>query len=348
MLLRIKNCNATREFEKKENSNKERNTMVLTRNSSLYILMLLRTFVLSIGVIQTTFITQQWNYPRHSTISLLSPRTIENPNATLRFGASYTYTSSPILIQSQNSTEISLSLHDFFKSKEHRDFLLIGSGNMKVMKKESSPRNICTTRLNALWEKEASFFTKSGIEESNEDVERVDLLIETSFLVFVLNASAILGVKLTKDGECEEVFTDGKVHSPEFQFLLLTENFAADGPPPLVWIFDQLTGRYREKSSLVDKTNDSHIIHTFLRVWASDSKSIQGDIRADRIVFKACCRAEVEINFPPVLLQILPVAKEIIEKEGNVALKRSMERDIVPGVNKFRDAYILWERKKRY
>ena len=38
--------------------------------------------------------------------------------------------------------------------------------------------------------------------------------------------------------------------------------------------------------------------------------------------------------------------KEIIEKQGNKALTRRMERDLVPGVNAFREAFIKWQQRR--
>jgi len=267
-------------------------------------------------------------------------------DAVLRFVASYTYTSSPVYLHRHNNTLASHTLHDFFKSDEHRNCLLIGSNNMKVRK----PLTLLKTQPKQMFDwcfhKESMHFKSYGIEEyKNQNTDILELLIKTPFLVFAINASALIGIILTKDGEREELFVETKIHSPEYQFLLLAEDFEADGPPPLVWIFNQLTGRGNKKSLQPELPNDPHTIHTYLRVWASDAKSYKGDIKADRIVFKASCRAEININFPSILLQILPVPKEIIEKQGNKALLQSMERDIVPGVNEFREAFIRWGRK---
>lgn len=209
-------------------------------------------------------------------------------DAVLRFSASYTYTTSPIYLHRRNETKSSLTLHDFFNSKEHRNCLLIGSNNMKV-REPILFKNTKKSLFEACWEKEALCFQKFGVEHANNrHVEILELLIKTPFLVFVINASALVGVILTKDGEKEELFVGNKIHSPEYQFLLLAEDFEAEGPPPLVWIFNQLTGRGSKKGLKPELPNDPHTIHTYLRVWASDVKSYQeGDIKADRIVFKA-------------------------------------------------------------
>ncbi len=256
-------------------------------------------------------------------------------DAVLKFSASYSYTSSPIYLQRQNST--SSSLQEFFRSEEHRNCLLVGSGNMKV-KKTSKMTKVRRSVFETRWNEEVSYFQTSGIERSDEDVQMLELLVETPFLIFIINAVALFGVKVVLGGEKEE-------HSTEYQFLLLAEDFEASGEsPPLVWIFNQLTGKGDQKIlSPKILLHEPHRIHTYLRVWASDFKSMEGD--KDRIVFKAKCKAEISFEFASILLQILPAAKEFIEKEGNKALACSMERDIVPGVDGFREAFIKWQRQ---
>ena len=283
-----------------------------------------------------------------STSSLqLKKDTTKHDDAVLNFAASYTYTTSPVLFHSYNETDNdSPTLHTFFRNNKYRNILLIGSNNLRVQKPttllQSKPRAL----FDSCWKKEANHFKSYGIDQSSaRHVDLLELLIKTPFLVFTIKASTLVGVILTKDGEKEEIFVENKKHSPEYQFLLLAEDFQADGPPPLVWIFNQLTGRGSKKKLEPKLPNDPHLIHTYLRVWASDAKSYSGYINTDRIVFKACCRTEINIKFPAILLNILPVPKEVIEKQGNKVLMFSMERDIVPGVNEFRQAYIKWKRK---
>jgi hypothetical protein len=265
-------------------------------------------------------------------------------DAMLRFVSSYSYTSSPVYLQRQNTTLATHTLHQFFSHDEHRNCLLVGSGNIKVTK--PSFKNVGQSAFDSRWNQEALHFQSKGIERSSKGMETLELSVKTPFLVFLIHAVAEFGVRQTKDGDSEELFADGKVHSPEYQFLLLAEDFAAEGPPPLVWIFNQLTGKGGYRMLPLKASNEEHNIHFYLRVWASDSKSIKGDIKADRIVFKATCRAEINIKFPSILLNILPASKEIIEKQANKALVQSMERDIVPGVNEFREAFIKWQRRQ--
>lgn len=317
-------------------------------------IILILSFLYS-GIIQVTpfiatdrylFLQQRTKRPT-STLHHLQKDSTKN-DAILRFSATYKYTTSPILLHRQNETNHTTfsTLHNFFSIDKHRNCLLIGSNNLRVRKPTSLLQSKPRSLFDSCWNREALHFKAFGIEQSkNRNVDILELLIKTPFLVFSINSSTLVGVIMTKDGEKEEVFVDNKLHSPEYQFLLLAEDFEADGPPPLVWIFNQLTGRGRKERLEAELPNDPHTIHTYLRVWASDAKSYSGDIKADRIVFKASCRTEININFPSILLKILPVPKEVIEKQGNKVLMFSMERDLVPGVDEFREAFIKWKRE---
>jgi hypothetical protein len=76
------------------------------------------------------------------------------------------------------------------------------------------------------------------------------------------------------------------------------------------------------------------------RVWATPKPD------GKNLVFKTKADVKVNIKFPTLLLQLLPVEKKIIEKEASKALQKSLERDLPPGLKKFRDTYIRWLRSK--
>ena len=39
-------------------------------------------------------------------------------------------------------------------------------------------------------------------------------------------------------------------------------------------------------------------------------------------------------------MNILPVPKERIERQGNAALAQNMKRDVIPGIDAFRNAFV--------
>jgi hypothetical protein len=243
----------------------------------------------------------------------------------------------------------------------------------------------------AHFQRDGLLHSPSSRMEDDQKYDFIDLVIKTPFLVFIINVVAMLGIKLAvnegdegiqsqmKDEKADNMNTTNADHGssnssvpvPEYQFVLLAEDFVADGPPPLVWIFNQLTGigvgkrkpltSFSSSSPLNqlllknEEQKQQHLIHAFLRVWPSKAetyhyhtKNLDFDIPVDNIVFNAQCRAEINIKFPSILLRILPVPKEVIERQGEKALLESMERDILPGLLKFRRSYLRWLRKHHH
>lgn len=215
-----------------------------------------------------------------------------------------------------------LALLEFFSSDDHRNHLLIGRGNMRVTK---LPKSYNTTRLFCRWKEESRFFDMT-LPTVITNQKFTMLAVSTNFLIFSIIAEAILGVELfaPKRPSHNHIHLAETI-SPEYQFVLLEESFYADGPPPMVWLFNQITG----VDNIVDKPAGdelkSHSSHVFFRVWTKETSN-------STIAFTAQTKADISFNFPSVLLNLLPVSKDIIEKQGNAALKNSMEKDVLPGL----------------
>ena len=168
-----------------------------------------------------------------------------------------------------------------------------------------------------------------GAEQPNSNDKLLSVSVNTPFLVFVLRVQAMIGVKLLWHSHKSPTSKNEKVLLPEYQFTLLDQKFTADGPPPLVFIFNQLTGI--QKTAKGTYTQPNHALFTVIAKPSADFKSIS---------FISRMTAELNIRFPEILLQLLPVPKERIEKEGSISLKRNMERDIPPSVDLFTKAYV--------
>jgi hypothetical protein len=202
----------------------------------------------------------------------------------------------------------------------------VGTGNIKVEPWEAQRSVLPEALFKHRWVEEAQLF---GLEKPVDSDKLIKLKLETSFLVFTIYAIAVLGVKLLLPQKSD---IDEK-HGPEYQLTLLGEEFHADGPPPLVWIFNQITGADKPTKASAD-----HKIHGMFRFWATTKPD------GNNLVFETKEDIQVNIKFPTLLLQLLPVEKKIIEKEASQALQKSLERDLPPGLKNFRDAYIRWLR----
>jgi len=279
-------------------------------------------------------------------VSLSSPRCIErsaldhhrsdnSDTSGLRFAASTTYTSRDVPVPSDDKY-----IAQFFDMSNNSRFLLLAKGTMNEVRL-AEDKDI--SKYLARWTEEAE---RMGAAKPDPGDQLITVSVKTPFLVFVINVAATIGVKLLLHDEqgsrdentssIESTSSEGRtLLTPEYQFTLLEQSVSAEGPPPLVFIFNQLTGINRKVKGTYVQPN-----HALFRVEAILSPDRK------RLSFVSHMKAELNIRFPKVLLNLLPVPKEQIEKQGSVNLKRNMKRDVPPGVDLFREAYLRWQRRK--
>jgi hypothetical protein len=178
-------------------------------------------------------------------------------------------------------------------------------------------------------------FFKLDLSPEEANPKFVMLSVWTDFLVFTIIADAVLGVLLVPKRPLHTHTKTTFNFLPEYQFVLLEESFHADGPPPLVWLFNKLTGLDR-----TDQDSSHHSNHVFFRVWVEETSNCT-------IAFSSQSKADLSFNFPSFLLNLLPVSKDIIENQGNSALQKSIEKDVSPGLESFLKSYLQWLKKKR-
>lgn len=263
--------------------------------------------------------------------------------STLRFRANLSYTSPPAPLPPFRAAIGSKekALADFMAHEHARNQLLSGTGNLHP----SSMLSLSNHRSMALWlrfrdEAQRLLPEMTILSFDKADVDFIRLRMQTSFLVFTIMATAILGHHQlsslsppTNPTNAEPMDEDSSVtiQTPQHTLLLLQEDFQVQGPPPLVWIFEQLTGVQKRHENRRQK----HTHHGLFRYWAES-------IPNDRVIFRSETQAEIGFEFPSFLLKILPVPKEVIEEQGNISLKKSMQRDVSAGMEKLQGAYLDW------
>ncbi|KAL3771232.1 hypothetical protein ACHAWO_005172 [Cyclotella atomus] len=258
----------------------------------------------------------------HSTSMPTTKRPSKNQHTSgLRFKASTMYKSKDApLPQCNNSVDKLTSFFDTDKTYFH--LLAKGTRNrVHDVDKHQVPKYLDR------WTKEAHML---GCDKPTTNDLLLALSVTTPFLVLVLKVTAIIGVKLVwRSYSCQS--THESIKLPEYQFILLDQSFSADGPPPLVFIFNQLTGINKTAKGTYEQPN-----HALFTATAEPSQDRR------RVAFVSNMTAEINVRFPELLLKLLPVRKEVIEKEGSASLKKNMERDVHPGVDLFRNAYVDW------
>ena len=110
--------------------------------------------------------------------------------------------------------------------------------------------------------------------------------------------------------------------APEHHFTLLDSQLTAKGTPPLVWLFSQLVGK--NKQTLTTSSTVVRIEQT----------------KHDQVAFTSTATIEIELSIPKRFMKVINGSKEIIELQGSEALQGFLEKESVPGLQRFRDSYV--------
>jgi len=232
---------------------------------------------------------------------------VETKNSMLqaKFVATKDITTDPVSVPNEPRF-----LQDFFMIKDHRDLLfpyefsLVDSGD---------PSDEDASRVSTLGKHQLPSLPESST------------LVDTNVLEFVSAGLNFPGIKVTSIMKMSsQLFLSGAEKMPEYRFILLESTTKAEGPRPLVWLFNKLTKA---------ENNQEQSTFSYTR--------ISGEIRGGKLVFHANARLEVRINIPRVMLKLLPVKLETFEEQGSKSLEGAM-KDLERSINRFKDAYIQW------
>lgn len=227
--------------------------------------------------------------------------------ATLKFSANTSFTSGAA---PKASSEKVL---EFFQMEENRNYLVSSGGTQQVEAAAS------TADLTDRWKIEAD-----RMDAEEPTLEDVILRVKTGSISFPglkLVSTALIGSKLLKP-------SDASMY-PEFQFTLITDERSVKGAPPIVWIYNQLTGGGKR-----DEKTKGGTAHSFSRVTV-------GEI-GDEINFSISAMLEIDVNFPSLLLRLLPISKEKAEAQGSAAVLKTISKGIEASIMGFRDNYNSW------
>lgn len=196
----------------------------------------------------------------------------------------------------------------FFENTENRNLLVTAGG------KRPCEELSMTADLLQEW-KEAC----DSVGAQHPDESDVVLSIKTGGIDFPglhLVSLAKIGVKLIREP------------SPRYEFVLIGDEQTVTGLPPVVWIYNKLTGSGDdgEKSSSASSSSLSVISYD----ETEDGKTI----------IKSKASLSVEVNFPTILLKILPTNKEKAEETGGKALCKTVEKDVQASMDAFEKMYL--------
>lgn len=161
------------------------------------------------------------------------------------------------------------------------------------------------------------------------------------FLGIKLHSVVTVGTQLLKgyDSEGKIIPTRPFLGCPEFQFTLLGSRFSAEGPRPLVWLFNKITRRQESTNFAKRKSyygNDRPVVtRGFTRIW---SEAV-GD---GKIIFCTDANLESQLRIPRLLTRLLPMSLDKMEEQGSKTLQNAIEKDIAPAMERCGKVYIDW------
>jgi len=213
----------------------------------------------------------------------------------------------------------SKSLAEFFSKNEHRNLLL-----------SKDPNNIQVTSPTKeqmdIWIVEAK---ASGGALPTKDDEVVQVETSMQFPGLKMTTTTILGTKLVLPRpEPEEGARPPNL--PEYQFTLIDSTQSVRGIPPAMWLYNKITGASSSTSSKERMTS------SFTTVKVNQLST------SDQISFSTDAKLEVKLDIPTIMLKILPVSVDKIEKQGATSMQKAIEKDVEPALQRFFDAYTRW------
>jgi len=117
--------------------------------------------------------------------------------------------------------------------------------------------------------------------------------------------------------------------SPRYEFVLIGDEQSVKGLPPVVWVYNKLTGSGDDGEKSESSTSTSSLT-TIAYDETEDGKTI----------IKSNASLSVAVNFPSILLKILPTNKEKAEETGGKALCKTLEKDVVASLEAVEKAYM--------
>jgi hypothetical protein len=228
--------------------------------------------------------------------------------STLKFGGKMIYESKPFPIPNDLSR-----LHDFMSSKETEMILL--SGGKNVTEIEYLNDDSLISDYMDRWKEEAKKFGGEPPQPGDSIIRVVPSGIK--ILTVSILPKSVVGTKVIRKG----LF-------PEFQAILVDDIPTAQGPMPLVRLFDLIVN-----SGSKDNRNES----AFLKLWVR----MQEDNTA---IFVAESQMHLEFTFPSFIL--IPIKKEQSEKICSDAILNALKINLVPAIESMYEKYLEFSAQK--
>lgn len=237
--------------------------------------------------------------------------------ATLNFKGSKVLRSDPLPLKTE-------SLESFFRESNNKNYIrklvLSGDGSNQVEPLSNSE----TIALCEEWSECAMNVGASIPDPEKNPEDDVIYKVKTGAINFPglkVSTVAMLGTRLT--------FPTESILLPKVECTYIRGEQIAEGPRPLVWVFNRLTGNGKENASGGDQSVRS--LSNFY------TERVEGDV--EKIVLVLEGKLNIAVKFPSLLLKILPVSKEKAEESGTASVTKALEKDMLPAFKNLIDFY---------
>ncbi len=224
--------------------------------------------------------------------------TESNSTEVLRFGGENNYTSKALVMPSDVGI-----IHDFFSKPQHQKVLL--TSGRRDDGSEMEELDIGTIDLQ-------KWIDNALIMGADAPVVEEDKVIKVTpqgigILTVKVCPLTVIGTKVTS----VQTHPHLQQPMPEYQAVLIQDYPRAEGPRPLVWLFNKIVyggDPESEKNNSKTRRQDEKAM---LRLW-TERLPTDGD-NNEMFVFKAEAKLFLEFEFPRLLLRFFPLSKEKAE-----------------------------------
>jgi len=227
---------------------------------------------------------------------------------TLTFTADFSYVSEAFSVADRSD------VISFFQKDETRDLLLSAGG------KRSAEAVPLTPDLVEMWKICCDAFYGPESLPGENDVA-IAAVSDVQFPGLKMITTVCSGSKALSTRSNEDL--------PMYEFVLIADKFKVQGAAPVVWIFNKLTGSQAEDSQEFGLTKTR--ARSRVSLIETDSSNY---------AFKFALEMQVKVEFPKVLVKIMPTTKEKMEEQGSNAILKAVKQDIIDAITETRNSFI--------
>ena len=229
--------------------------------------------------------------------------------------------------ESEKVPASSLSLNEFFH--QHKSVLLTGRNNQLVECNNETYR-----KFYDVWVEKSKM---ANFTEPNHQPN-------TCWMYHVINSGTEFpGLKITSEMimGCQLLESEGGNDDfPEYQFVLLDSQNKASGSKWMVWIYNQLTGEGDKEdtnSNNEEEERGKNSSNALMRFYVSAE-----DDDTNTILFHSNSNLQIDIEFPNIMVKLMPVSKRRAEKLGSDSVGNALDKEGKHTLNAFQEAYKSW------